>query len=194
MTVPSINTVTPSDVDGAVDMMVLAHSGDPLARFAFPEPGQYLRYFPDLIRLFCGGAFEHGTGLYVEGYIGAALWLPPGVHPDEEAMGELLSNAIPEQNQEDFFALFEQMGGFHPEEPHWYLPLIGVDPAQQNKGYGSALLKRSLVECDRGNKLAYLESTNPKNISLYQRYGFELLDTLQVGTSPPVSPMLRKPR
>ena len=194
MTTLSINAVTPSEIDRAIDVMVLAHSGDPLARFAFPDPGIYLRYFPDLIRLFCGGAFEHGTAFYVEDCLGAALWLPPDVHPDEDAMGELLQKTIPEKNQEHFFALFEQMGNFHPDEPHWYLPLIGVDPAQQNKGYGSALLKHSLVECDRSNKLAYLESTSPRNIPLYERHGFEVLGTIQVGTSPPVSPMLRKPR
>ena len=199
MTTLSINTVKPSEADRAIDVMVLAHSGDPLARYAFPDPGQYLRYFPDLIRSFCGGAFEHGTALCIEGSVGAgfwgaALWLPPGVHPDEDAMGELLQKAIPEQHLEDFFALFEQMGSFHPDEPHWYLPLIGVDPAQQNNGYGSALLERSLLECDRGSKLAYLESTNPRNIPLYERHGFEVLSTIQVGTSPPVSPMLRKPR
>ena len=194
MTTLSVSTVTPSDVGRAVDVMVLAHSGDPLARYAFPDSGEYLRYFPDLIKAFCGGAFEHGTARYVGDYLGVAFWLPPDVHPDEDALGELLSRTIPEQNQEDFFALFEKMGSYHPDEPHWYLPLIGVDPAQQNKGYGSELLKHSLVECDLGNKLAYLESTNPRNIPLYERHGFEVLATLQVGTSPPVSPMLRKPQ
>jgi ribosomal protein S18 acetylase RimI-like enzyme len=74
------------------------------------------------------------------------------------------------------------------------LPLIGVDPAQQNKGYGGALMRHALIECDRDKKLAYLESTNPKNISLYERHGFEALGTIQVGTSPPIVPMLRKPR
>ncbi|MCH8063750.1 MAG: GNAT family N-acetyltransferase [Chloroflexi bacterium] len=194
MTTPSINTVTPSEVERAIDVIVLAFGADPLFRYVYPEAGQYLKYSPDVVRAFCGGAFEHGTAFYVQDFLGAALWLPPDVHPDEDAMGELLQRTIPEQNQEDFFALFEQMGSYHPDEPHWYLPLIGVDPAQQNKGYGSELLKHSLVECDLGNKLAYLESTNPRNIPLYERHGFEVLGTLQVGTSPPVSPMLRKPR
>ena len=194
MTTLSINTVTPSEVDRAIDGIVLSFCADPLFRYVYPDAGGYLRYSPEVVKAFCGGAFEHGTAFYVEDFLGAALWLPPDVHPDENAMGELLQKTIPEQIQEDFFALFEQMGSYHPDEPHWYLPLIGVDPAQQNKGYGSALLKRSLVECDRGNKLAYLESTNPRNIPLYERHGFEVLGTLQVGTSPPVSPMLRKPR
>ncbi len=42
------------------------------------------------------------------------------------------------------FALFEQMGGSHPAEPHWYLPFIGVDPAWQGAGYGSELMKHAL--------------------------------------------------
>jgi len=86
------------------------------------------------------------------------------------------------------------MGSYHPSEPHWYLPLIGVDPALLGKGYGSALMKHALIQCDRDKKLAYLESSNPKNISFHERHGFELLGTIQVGSSPPICPMLRKPR
>ena len=86
------------------------------------------------------------------------------------------------------------MGRYHPSEPHWYLPLMGVDPFHQGRGLGSALMQHALVPCDRDHALAYLESTNPKNIPLYERHGFELLGTIQVGTSPPIFPMLRKPR
>jgi ribosomal protein S18 acetylase RimI-like enzyme len=86
------------------------------------------------------------------------------------------------------------MGKYHPQEPHWYLPLIGVDPAHQGKGFGSALLGHALEICDRDHLPAYLESSNPLNIPLYRRHGFELLDTLQVGSSPPVFPMLRPAR
>ena len=91
-------------------------------------------------------------------------------------------------------AAFEQMGRYHPSEPHWYLPLFGVDPFHQGKGYGAALMQHALIPCDRDHTLAYLESTNPKNIPLYERHGFELLDTVQVGASPHIFPMLRTPR
>jgi len=129
----------------------------------------------------------------VDGYAGVALWLPPGVHPDEDAMNSLLQLTSP-QMQKDGPAVFEQMARNHPKEPHWFLPFIAVDPMHQGKGHGSALMQHALVPCDRDHVLAYLESSNPKNIPLYERHGFELLSTIQVGTSPPIFPMLRKPR
>jgi ribosomal protein S18 acetylase RimI-like enzyme len=86
------------------------------------------------------------------------------------------------------------MAGYHPAEPHWYLPLIGVDPTHQNRGYGSALLRHALLQCDRDHVAAYLESSNPANIPLYERHGFTVLGTIQVGSSPPITPMLRAAR
>ena len=41
---------------------------------------------------------------------------------------------------------------------------------------------------------AYLESSNPRNISLYERHGFEIMGRIQVGDGPLVTPMLRPPR
>ncbi|MGZ9111899.1 MAG: GNAT family N-acetyltransferase, partial [Rhodoplanes sp.] len=37
-------------------------------------------------------------------------------------------------------------------------------------------------------------STNPRNMSLYLRHGFEALGTIRIGSSPPLVPMLRRPR
>jgi ribosomal protein S18 acetylase RimI-like enzyme len=194
MTTPTVKTATAPDEGPAIGAVVLAFSADPAARWAYPDPQQYLRHFPDFVRGFGGKAFAHGSAYYVDGYAGAALWLPPGVDPDEEALSALLQRTVSEQVQQDVFAVFEQMGRYHPSEPHWYLPLIGVDPHQQGRGYGSALIQHALFPCDRDQTPAYLESSNSKNIPLYERHRFELLGTIQVGTSPPIYPMLRKPR
>jgi GNAT superfamily N-acetyltransferase len=71
---------------------------------------------------------------------------------------------------------------------------MGVNTFQQGKGIGSALLQHTLIQCDRDSKLAYLESTSPKNIPFYKRHGFELLGTIQAGTSPSIFLMLRRLR
>ncbi len=194
MTTIPIKTATTADVDQAIAVVVLAFSADPIARWVYPDPHQYLTHFPDFVRIFGGKAFEQQTASYVAGFSGAALWLPPGIQPEEETLVPLLQRTVPEHLQEEVFSMLEQMGTYHPDEPHWYLPLIGVDPSKQRQGLGSALMQHALLPCDRDRKRAYLESTNPENISLYERHGFEVLGTIQVGSSPPMFPMVRQPR
>ena len=194
MTTVQVQAVTKYDERQAIDVIVLPFSMDPVVRWLYPNPHQYLINFPELVKAFCGRAFEQGTAQYLEGFIGAALWLPPDVQPDEEPVGELLQRTIPEEDQGTVFSVLEQMGSFHPSEPHWYLPMIGVDPTHQSKGHGAALLQRTLSKCDSQKTLAYLDSTNPKNIPLYERHGFELLGTIQEEGTPPIYPMLRKPQ
>ena len=195
MTKPIIKTAaTTSDEASIIDVLVRANWEDPAARWAWPDSQQFLVHFPSFVRAFGGKAFAHGSACYVDGYVGAALWLPPNIYPDENALIALVQQTVSEQIQKDFFAVFEQMSRYHPSEPHWYLPLMGVDPSQQGKGFGSALLQHTLIQVDRDNHLAYLESSNPRNISLYKRHGFDLLGTIQIGTSPSIAPMLRRPR
>jgi len=190
----TIQKVTTSEQDTAVNAIVKAFSADPAARWMYPDSQQYWEHFQSFVKTFAGAAFEHGSADLVDGYLAAALWLPPGIHPDEEAMGKLIRSTVSESDQANVFAIFEQMDRYHPTEPHWYLPMIGVDPAHQAKGYGSALLQHALARCDSEGKLAYLESTSPSSARLYQRHGFDLLGTIQVGSSPELFPMLRKPR
>jgi ribosomal protein S18 acetylase RimI-like enzyme len=59
---------------------------------------------------------------------------------------------------------------------------------------GSALLEHALARCDGDHTLAYLESSNSPNNLLYERHGFEVIGTIQVGASPPIWPMVRRPR
>jgi ribosomal protein S18 acetylase RimI-like enzyme len=189
-----ITTATASDEEQAIAVLTLAFSSDPACRWAWPDPRQYLTSFPGFVRAFAGRAFERGTAYCICDYAGAALWLPPGVQPDEEAVVALIERTVAAEDRDDMFAVFEQMGSYHPSEPHWYLPLIGVDPGQQRKGYGSELMRHALAACDRDGTPAYLESSNPANIPLYERHGFEVLGTIHAGGSPPIFPMLRKAR
>ncbi|HBB31783.1 MAG TPA: GNAT family N-acetyltransferase [Cyanobacteria bacterium UBA8803] len=174
--------------------MVLAFGSDPVARWMYPDSYQYLTYFPHFVQEFGGKAFQHNSAYSVAGYSGAALWFPPGVEPDAEPLIALLEQSVFESEQADVFAVLEQMGNYHPSAPHWYLSMVGVEPAQQGKGYGSALMQQVLMECDRTRTPAYLESSNPANIPFYERHGFEQIGTIQAGASPSLFPMLRHPR
>lgn len=189
-----IKTAAAVEENQAVAVVTLAFSTDPAARWIYPDSHDYLTHFPKFIRAFAGRAFECQSAYYVGDFAGAALWLPPDVQPNEDALIRLFEDTVADEIKEDLFSAFEQMGNYHPNEPHWYLPMIGVDTFKQGKGYGSALMQYALIRCDSDNKLAYLESSNPGNIPLYERFGFELLGTIQVGSSPPVFPMLREPR
>jgi ribosomal protein S18 acetylase RimI-like enzyme len=190
----AVKTAAPSRRRQIVDIITLAFAVDPAARWVYPTAQQYLEYFPNFIRLFGGRALETGTAYYIENFTAAALWLPPGITPDETGLMSLLESTAAPEIREDLLAVFEQMGKFHPNEPHWYLPMIGVDPAQQGKGYGSMLLRHALAACDRDRLPAYLESSNPRNVPLYEYFGFETIGTIQCGSSPPIIPMRREPQ
>ncbi|MDQ3665151.1 MAG: GNAT family N-acetyltransferase [Acidobacteriota bacterium] len=194
MTTLTIKMATASEEAGVIGVLTLAFSSDPMARWAQPDPQNYLTNFPTLAKAFGGNAFAQRTAYFADGYGGAALWLPPGFSPDEETMIGLVERTAPDAIKGEIFGVFQEMGKYHPTEPHWYLPLIGVDPSQQGNGIGSALMKHALIPCDRDGTIAYLESSNPKNISLYKRHGFEVIGKIQVGSSPTMCPMLRKPR
>jgi ribosomal protein S18 acetylase RimI-like enzyme len=188
-----VRTATQSEIDQCVATIVLAFSGDPAARWGFADPKTYFEVFPRFVKAFGGRAFDHGSAHHVPG-CAAALWLPPGVEPDEETMVALIESATANGDQGAMFSLFEQMGTFHPKEPHWYLPLIGTDPAKQGNGHGSALLRHALAICDRDRMPAYLEATSARNVPLYRRHGFEVLGSIQAGDSPAITPMLRRPQ
>lgn len=189
-----VRTATITDTKYAIASLVLAFNSDPAIRWMYPDSYQYLMHFPRFIQAFGGKAFAQETAYCVNGYSGTALWFPPTVEPDADAVVAVLQQTAFESEQADLFAIFEQMGHYHPQEPHWYLALIGVEPTQQGQGYGSFLMQQVLKQCDRDRIPAYLESSNPNNIPFYQRHGFEVVGTIQAGTSPSIFPMIRQPQ
>lgn len=193
MTMPIVKIAKESDEAAVIDALRLAFVADPATRWVWPDPHQYLLHFSTFVKAFGGKAFAYGSAHYVGSYSGAALWLPPSVQPDVNQLMILLQSTGSDDAKKYGPEIFEKMGSYHPKEPHWYLPLLGVDPFYHGKGLGSVLLQHALIACDQDNKFAYLESSNSRNIPLYERHGFELLGTIQFNTSPSIFPMLRKP-
>jgi ribosomal protein S18 acetylase RimI-like enzyme len=191
---PAVRVMAAADEDPAIETIVLAFAADPMARWTWPRAHQYLAAMPRMARAFGSRAFSNGSAFCTDDYAGAALWLSPGVGPDEEGLGAVIESTVAPSLAPETAAIFEQMAKYHPTEPHWYLPLIGVDPAHQGDGHGNALMVHALAQCDSDHAPAYLESSNPRNIPFYQRHGFEPLGAIQVGSSPTLVPMLRRPR
>ncbi len=139
-------------------------------------------------------SFEADGAHWTKDGTGVALWLPPGVEGEAEPLEAIIQESVPRERQADVGGLFERTESFRPTEPHWYLSLIGVESMQRGKGYGAALMRHALRQCDAAHLPAYLWSSNPQNISFYARHGFEVVATVQVGSSPFIFPMLRAAR
>lgn len=177
---------------GAVTAVIgLAFASDPMARWSFRAADTYLAVAPDLVRAFGDAAYDNDSAYVSEDFGGAALWLPPGVEADMEALDGLIRAHADPAVLPEIDAIFEAMARYHPDGPHWYLPMIGADPIRQGQGIGDRLMRHALARCDREGATAYLESSNPRNIPFYRRHGFDVLGTIQAGSSPVLTPMFR---
>jgi len=195
MDLPAVTTAASGELDPVVHTLTLAFSTDPVMRWMLPSPQHYLDHWPELITTYCGDAVGEGTAFRTADFSGAALWRAPGKGPDEERMGAFIAAHIRPEIHEDFMGLLAEMDRYHPhEEPCWYLAAIGVDPARQGEGLGSVLMKHANRLLDDARVLGYLESSNPANITLYQRHGFEIMGEIRSGTAPVVTPMIRYPQ
>jgi ribosomal protein S18 acetylase RimI-like enzyme len=189
---PKVATIAgDAEIDHAIATLVLAFGTDPVARWMYGDPHQYLLHIPRVFRALGTSSFEAGAAQRTDDGIGIAIWLPPGVHGDDGPLEAVIAESISGERQAEVAAVFERTEHYRPTEPHWYLSLIGVEALHRNSGCGAALLQHRLRQCDREHLPAYLWSSNPLNISLYERHGFEIAGTIQVGSSPPISPMLR---
>jgi len=66
----------------------------------------------------------------------------------------------------------------HPRGvPHFYLTLVGTSVDHRGHAYGLRLLAENLRHVDEAGLPSYLEASNPANVPLYMRYGFEVLDS-----------------
>ena len=184
----------PEDKARLLQTIVLGFSADPMARWASPEPAAYLARRDEFFDAFGGAAFDHGTAFVADDGAAVATWLPPGVEADGERMFAIIAEQTPESRMDEMNALFAKMEEFHPREPHWYLPLIAADPARQGQGLGTALMEAAIARIDADGRPAYLESSNPRNIPLYERFGFERIGEIKTETSPVNTPMMRPGR
>jgi len=193
----SVRVATRADVDPIAASLALAFEDDPAMAFFFPNPTSRIRR---LTRFFRAGLLaqhlSYGACFTDGGCAGAALWDPPGcwrVTVAQILRGSLgLGIALGAQIPRGLRAL-ATMERVHPRDPHYYLAVLGTRPDQQGRGLGSSLLRPILDRCDAEGLGAYLESSKKRNISFYQRHGFEVTGEVRLPGGPTVWPMWREP-
>lgn len=186
--------VPQGEEERALDVLVTAFVADPVIRWMYPDATGYLTRFRAFLLAFGGKAFTSRTVWRLGEFDAVALWFPPHVEPDGDAVLEEVTRSVAADQHVDLLAVLDQMDAAHPTFPHWYLPWFAVDGGRQGHGIGSALMRNCLALVDQDHLPAYLESPNPRNISFYERHGFEVSGVAKAGACPPVYSMLRSPR
>ncbi len=196
---PVVRPVVVGDVPALVDMLVRSFDDDPVAHFMFAGEWRRRRglhsFFTAQIRR---QYLPFGQVYTTEGLGGVGLWGPPDVAKNGlKELLQLLATApfAVSTRVHRALRLLLELEGLHPKEPHWYLATLGTEPELQGKGIGTALLGSMLDSVDHQGFPAYLESSKERNVTLYARFGFEVIDELhsKVG-SPPIWRMWREPR
>jgi ribosomal protein S18 acetylase RimI-like enzyme len=187
----TITSVDTGEQARVIATLVSAFIADPVERWLFAEPLEYLTHFPTFVAAFGTGRFGSDTVFKLGDFAAVAIWIPPGAEADGDAIVAALSASIPSDKHADTFSVLEQMDAAHPKEPHWYLPWLGVDAALQGAGLGAALLRHGLAQVDADRVPAFLETPNPRTVPFYERHGFVVSSVSQAGACPPVTSMRR---
>jgi ribosomal protein S18 acetylase RimI-like enzyme len=177
----------------------LGFEDDPVLSWVFRDPGRVEKLTAMFTFLLDVDFIPPGSTWATEG--AAAAWRPPsqGEQGDEHLDAFFTAMTGAPTTDEDFgrlAVLGAAVGAAHPTEPHWYLGVLATLPDRRAQGLGSALLTASLAVVDESHQPAYLESSNPRNVSLYERHGFEVTGRIDVDAADGISmtPMWRAAR
>ncbi|HVM10443.1 MAG TPA: GNAT family N-acetyltransferase [Acidimicrobiales bacterium] len=191
-----VRPVEAGDLADLTRMMARAFSEDPCFEWVFRGPDRRLGDLELLFRVAVAVHVPRGISVVTDDRAAAALWAPPDApEPDESVMGPFGVEMAHTYEPGDlarlgqFFGLTAQ---HHPKEPHYYLGVLAADLGRQGQGLGSACLSTVLQRVDADRMPAYLESSNEKNVPLYERHGFRVVEQADLPDGgPPVFFMWR---
>jgi ribosomal protein S18 acetylase RimI-like enzyme len=180
-------------------MLTLAFERDPLFVDFLPKPAsraKWLRWFHlrALNEAFAvGGAYTLEAGPEA----GAIGIYPPGAWPPS-LLAELVAAPLPPGVPPWRFVrsglhLERRIHALHPADRHLYVYVLGVHPSQKGRGLGGALLRHVTELAKIAEVVAHLETSNPDNVSLYRRFGFEVEAEITSHGGPPVWTMTTGP-
>ena len=188
----TVRKATRADADALVDVLVRSFDADPVANWFVRQDERraegFEAFFGTAVRQL---TLPHGEVYTTADRAGAALWVPPGRWRMGWARQLLLLprglRASGPRGLPRSLRSLAALDRLHPRWPHLYGMFIGVDPDQQGRGIGSALMRTVIERCDRTGLPAYLEGTAEDNVRLYERFGFRTVQQLALPGAGPTS-------
>ena len=196
--------LTPDYIEKACKVLSSAFQYNPDTIFIYPderERKEKLKYaFEVMYRYGIRNGEIYATSKNLEGIV---IWLPPNkVYPSNWSM-VMRYGGFRNMRKSGLKAgkravpLFKYMESAHKRLvpfDHWYLQSIAVKPEEQGKGYGGLLISAMIKKIDSEGLPSYVESHKKENVSLYQKYGFEIIEHVIIPkTDVPLWCMLRRP-
>lgn len=189
------------DAEGAAQTLSAAFADDPVTSWIGRKDAKRDRGRLAMFRHLVANLGVRGDELWIaEDFSAAALWIPPLLADLKQPILQELK-LLPTLISFTGFSGMARANAFrkaadahHPKtEPHYYLMTIGVQPKFQGQGLGSALLDATLANIDAVKCAAYLESSSAKNVPLYRRHGFEVINEFRPrDDAPPLWGMWRR--
>jgi GNAT superfamily N-acetyltransferase len=193
-----VRKATQGELPRVVDAVAQSFYDDPVFSWMFPRDERRLSQLQRGFTVFARRIwFPQDETYTTDRVIGGAMWMPPNTWHISVFRQLALMPALVMICRGDLPRLVGALNAIeakHPHDPHYYLPVIGVLPEWQGRGFGSALLRPMLERCDRERVPAYLEASSPRNRALYERNGFAVVEEMQLAKdSPPLWRMWREP-
>jgi ribosomal protein S18 acetylase RimI-like enzyme len=174
MALSEITVATPADRERAVGSLVAAFVADPVLRYLFPDDATYPRY----AAAFFGHLFDKRVGLGTVWTVGngasVAMWDAPSAEtpgPPDDALAAVL----PADAKARVDAYDNAVHAALPSAPFWYLGVLGTHPEHAGRRWGHALMATGLRRASADGLPAVLETSNPGNVGVYRRAGWQVV-------------------
>ena len=182
--VPPIRRADEADRDELAAALTRAFADDPVIAWLFPDESSRAIRTERTFQIYLRDTLRVGEVFTTADRTGASMWKPPGKWKLEKLQLARQLPALAQAFGRRITALIQmenQVEALHPDEPHWYLAVLGTDPVAQGKGIGAALLRQVTDRCDANGEAAYLESSKPDNVPYYERFGFKVTGEVTLG-------------